>query len=363
MVKNRFVWDSKEIIFLRNSKSSFQSIINLSKHKIGKGSGRTAYIIGGRSITKFVVKKARNEGGVLQNRKEIELSDKGNCELVPKVFYHSPDYKTIVVPYIKMVESDNQFKKLAGLSFKKIMKIMNYDKPSSNKIIKGLRYLIKTEKLWPGDLLSLKKWGVLDGKLIIRDVGMTTEHMIIMRKAQGRELYYPDVPLYKDMKLKKSEEIKIGEGTGRAVYRDMTNPKYVVKRAININGIRQNKVEVDLFNKTQSWLMPAFIHNEDLTAIVCEYVEPLKSIEEFEKLAGMPFVEFADIIARGKESDNGVVAELRHLMKVGGLGFSDLLWINAWGTINRQLKVKDLGLSNKAYTEMVKDWGLPSKEK
>ena len=104
----------------------------------------------------------------------------------------------------------------------------------------------------------------------------------------------------------------IGDGSARAVFQ--IDDTRVLKLATNMKGVAQNKAEVMVYNQaTDKSFMPIVYNDSDMENyfyIISEYVLPA-DIEDFEKIIGVPFYIFKNIILDNMVIDN----EIEHAME------------------------------------------------
>ncbi len=148
------------------------------KH-LSSGSSRVVFL----TPEKTVVKLAKNEKGIAQNKEEFRIS--GTSKFVNKIISSDKNFIWIEVPYLEKI-TEKDFEKIAGFLFKDLEKCLDYSdsKKSSKKpdnfdtiskkpIYKNLLSLIKDYKLLSGDIIRISSWGQKDKTPVLIDAGLT----------------------------------------------------------------------------------------------------------------------------------------------------------------------------------------------
>lgn len=182
---------SKEVVIRNNddilkeisSKKDFEDRVGLAEEhfdKLGEGSSRTIFQIS----DSLVLKVAHSGAGIAQN--ESEMSMRAPC--LNNVLAADTDAKWIIVRFSDtMTEED--FDDAIGFGFKPFIKAISYsfnnedraDKPKEMEEIKNtslfkcLSKLVLDNQLQIGDIGKISSWGLIDGKPLLRDFGLTKE--------------------------------------------------------------------------------------------------------------------------------------------------------------------------------------------
>jgi len=127
---------------------------------IGSGSSRRVFDLGNG----YVVKVAKNNAGIAQNKMECKISSTDSSNLFAKVIKASDDFYAIVM--------------------KKADKIYNFSYVCDYYNVESITDVIKLKKfqniqykynLLLNDLCRTSSWGIINGKPIIIDYGFTRE--------------------------------------------------------------------------------------------------------------------------------------------------------------------------------------------
>ena len=153
---------------------------NNLKH-LSSGSSRVVFL----TPEKTVVKLAKNEKGIAQNKEEFTISC--TSKFVNKIISSDKNFIWIEVPYLEKI-TEKDFEKLTGFLFKDLEKCLDYSdsKKSSKKpdnfdtiskkpIYKNLLSLIKDYKLLSGDIVRISSWGKKNNTPVLIDTGLTSK--------------------------------------------------------------------------------------------------------------------------------------------------------------------------------------------
>lgn len=125
---------------------------------IGSGSARNVFDL----ENGYVVKIAKNQAGIAQNRTEYQISFYDNSDLFARVIQVSDDFIFLIM---------EKAKKINNFSY-----ICRYFNIRNNRELANLSKLQNIQKkynlLW-SDLFRSSSWGMLDGKPVIIDYGYT----------------------------------------------------------------------------------------------------------------------------------------------------------------------------------------------
>lgn len=153
--------------------------------KIGSGSSRNAYIYD----DKHVLKLAKNEKGLYQNRRESDyLIASHYSDIVAVTVDSDPDDKWIVSQIAKKI-TESRFKQLTKIDFivfvNYIKNFFNYSNrglfhisDEDKEILKNNEYVVKVidlagnYNLLPADLAKISSYGEIDGRAVLIDYGI-----------------------------------------------------------------------------------------------------------------------------------------------------------------------------------------------
>ncbi|EKQ56599.1 MULTISPECIES: hypothetical protein [unclassified Clostridium] len=127
---------------------------------IGSGSSRRVYDLGNG----YVIKIAKNDAGIAQNKSEYKISVKDHSNLFAKVVQASKDYRLLIMQKAKKVNSI--------LSIWRYFNVTNKKELFNSKEIQNLK---RKYNLLLGDFNRESNWGIINGKPVIIDYGFTRE--------------------------------------------------------------------------------------------------------------------------------------------------------------------------------------------
>lgn len=152
------------------------------KH-LSSGTSRVVYVLPGE---KEVLKLAKNERGVAQNKVESKVKSKYVNETVKSC--KNGCWK--ISPFLDKI-TEKEFEELCGVNFKDFGESLSYglkeiskddkkkpkcfDEVSKTKIYKDLTDCAKKNKLLAGDLKRISSWGVNGDTPVLLDAGLTKE--------------------------------------------------------------------------------------------------------------------------------------------------------------------------------------------
>lgn len=164
---------------------SFNERVGFARKKfkeLGEGSSRTIFLLS----DSLVLKVAHNDKGIQQNLAEMKPSMQRSC--TNNVLFADTDGKWLVVRFTDGI-SEERFGQLVGIPFKQFMKAIywkmnneihsdqprDYDKIVQHPLYKCLLQLIVDNDLQVGDVAKASSFGEVDGKVLLRDFGLTKE--------------------------------------------------------------------------------------------------------------------------------------------------------------------------------------------
>lgn len=127
---------------------------------IGSGSSREVFDLGNG----YVIKVAKNEAGIAQNKSEYKISISDNSKLFAKVIQVSKDFSLLIM---------EKAKKLNDISYVwEYFDVKNKKELFNSEQIQNIK---KNYNLLLGDFNRESNWGILKGRPVIIDYGFTRE--------------------------------------------------------------------------------------------------------------------------------------------------------------------------------------------
>lgn len=184
--KAKIVKNNDEILKEISSLKDFEDRVELADEnfdKLGEGSSRTIFQIS----DSLVLKVAHNDKGLAQN--EAEMSLKSPC--INNVLVADTEAKWIIVRFTETMTEDD-FKEATGISFKSFMKALyfkhnneihdgmpdDYEDICKHPFFKCISRTAIEHDLQIGDVAKASSWGLMDGKPLLRDFGLTKDVFI-----------------------------------------------------------------------------------------------------------------------------------------------------------------------------------------
>ena len=151
--------------------------------KLGEGSSREVYA----ADNKRVVKLAKGAKGRAQNKAELDAYT--NLSLVPvfaEVYDSAPDFTWIESEITRQLNSDEEFKKLLGLSPVELKEELlewewdeehaDFDKTLFSDLTRLIIHLRDDANMEVGDLIKVNSWGKTpEGRAVLLDYGFTED--------------------------------------------------------------------------------------------------------------------------------------------------------------------------------------------
>lgn len=140
--------------------------------QIGDASSREALVL----TSKTVLKIARSNRGVVQNKFEIEQFEKLKHLPITKIFKHDTDGGWLVSELVKPIKNEKQFKSITGFFEDEAYNAIE-DEDNQNEFVKLLRKL-EAAGLDPAEFCIAEQWGInADGELRLLDYGYGITHL------------------------------------------------------------------------------------------------------------------------------------------------------------------------------------------
>jgi hypothetical protein len=174
----------KEILEKISSLDTFEDRINMAEKKLERlssGSSRIVFL----TPEKTVLKLAKNNKGIAQNKEELKIG--GKSKYVNKILSSDKNFLWLEVPFLDKI-NEKDFKEMTNFIFEDFGDSIKYQLSKSSKkkpkdfdsickdpLFKDLINLIKKFKLMPGDIVRISSWGVKDNCPILIDTGLTSK--------------------------------------------------------------------------------------------------------------------------------------------------------------------------------------------
>lgn len=150
---------------------------------LSSGTSRVVYVV---NDGKEVLKLAKNDRGVAQNKAESALK----CKYINETTESDSKGAWKISPFLDKV-TEKEFEELSGANFKEFGEALEYglqkvsddtkskpkgfDKIEKLDIYKKLIEVGKKHELMPGDMARISSWGQVDGHPTLLDAGLTKE--------------------------------------------------------------------------------------------------------------------------------------------------------------------------------------------
>jgi len=171
---------------LNKLKNLSQKLFYCQKHlkQMAKGSARVVF-----DLDENVVKVAKNEKGIEQNKIEIQIGlTKPDC--VPNLISFDENSNWSVFQKANPITKE-EFENLSNTSLPILHYLLKYKKDrnrkeipidykkeqqiQNNKLLAELAKLIDDYDLSVGDMVRISSWGQINGKIILLDFGLTSQ--------------------------------------------------------------------------------------------------------------------------------------------------------------------------------------------
>jgi hypothetical protein len=151
---------------------------------LSSGSSRIVY----KSLDGTIIKLAKNDKGIAQNKAEANPKMKSN--FLNEIIDKADNYSWIETHYLDKI-TPKDFEDMTGLDFDDFGKAIRYglkdvadgsnEKPKhfedveKSEIYKEMKKIGEKFKLMPGDIARISSWGTRNGKPVLIDAGLTKE--------------------------------------------------------------------------------------------------------------------------------------------------------------------------------------------
>ena len=151
----------KKVLEMAISFNQIKLNITLGYYRyIGSGSGRQVFDMGNG----YVIKMAKNQAGVAQNKSEYIISSNDHSDLFAKVIQASKNFKLLIM---------QKAEKMCNISY--ILKYFNVKDERELFSSKELQNIARNYNLLLADLNRNSSWGIINGRPVIVDYGFTRE--------------------------------------------------------------------------------------------------------------------------------------------------------------------------------------------
>lgn len=181
----KVVENGNEILSELSAAKNFDDRVELAEEekdwkKLGEGSSRVIF----QMSDSLIIKIAFNDAGLEQNKSEMSM----RADCLNNVLVADTEGKWLVMRFTDSMTEDD-FKNYTGFGFKTFMSGLFYQwnneyhdgKPKEFGEIKEhplfieLSKLVEKKGLQIGDISKTSSWGMLDGKPLLRDFGLTKD--------------------------------------------------------------------------------------------------------------------------------------------------------------------------------------------
>lgn len=151
---------------------------------LSSGSSRIVY----KSPNRTIIKMAKNEKGIAQNK--AESNPKMKSDFLNKILGHAKNYSWIETKYLDKI-NEKDFKKMTGIDFSDFGDAIKYglkeisssskkkpkkfEEVEDSEIYKEMKRIGEKFKLMPGDIARISSWGTKGKKPILIDAGLTRD--------------------------------------------------------------------------------------------------------------------------------------------------------------------------------------------
>lgn len=134
---------------------------------IGSGSGRIVFDL----MNGYVVKVAKNNRGLEQNKEEHHIAGMDHYHIVANIAAHSEDNRYLVMEKAQRIRS-----------FFIIWKYYNVKNNRQLFSLKEFKYSLEKFDLLPNDLYRLSSWGIINGRPVLIDYGFTRRVRVLYKR-------------------------------------------------------------------------------------------------------------------------------------------------------------------------------------
>lgn len=158
---------------------------------VGSGSSRVVYRVSATQVVKIAISAA----GTRQNKVEYKVGSKGFQGLITKVHKEFNNCKIIVADYVKPL-SEEKFKKIYGITFRKFGNYVFYEKEKYTidyfksdyfkkyckkpkrkllNLLRAIHEFCEQQNMTEYELVDIWQWGIVNNRAIILDYGLNQD--------------------------------------------------------------------------------------------------------------------------------------------------------------------------------------------
>lgn len=170
-INEQIISDEDKVNLQLNKFKERKDFINKKFTLIGKGSARLVYDIN----NEYVLKLAKNNKGIAQNKVEINISKSNKYnDIIAKVVEFNDNGNYLIQQKAKSI-SDDRFEELTGLQYQGFLYYLRFNKEWSGEnrvLFDTVSSLIDEFDLDRFDVASESSWGEINGRVVLIDYGL-----------------------------------------------------------------------------------------------------------------------------------------------------------------------------------------------
>lgn len=170
-INEQIISEEDKVILQLNKFKERKDFTNKKFTLIGKGSARLVYDIN----NEYVLKLAKNNKGIAQNKVEINISKSNKYnDIIAKVVEFNDNGNYLIQQKAKSI-SDDRFEELTGLQYQGFLYYLRFNKEWSGEnrvLFDTVSSLIDEFDLDRFDVASESSWGEINGRVVLIDYGL-----------------------------------------------------------------------------------------------------------------------------------------------------------------------------------------------
>lgn len=170
-INEQIISDEDKVNLQLNKFKERKDFTNKKFTLIGKGSARLVYDIN----NEYVLKLAKNNKGIAQNKVEINISKSNKYnDIIAKVVEFNDNGNYLIQQKAKSI-SDDRFEELTGLQYQGFLYYLRFNKEWSGEnrvLFDTVSSLIDEFDLDRFDVASESSWGEINGRVVLIDYGL-----------------------------------------------------------------------------------------------------------------------------------------------------------------------------------------------
>lgn len=170
-INEQIISDEDKVNLQLNKFKERKDFFNKKFTLIGKGSARLVYDIN----NEYVLKLAKNNKGIAQNKVEINISKSNKYnDIIAKAVEFNDNGNYLIQQKAKSI-SDDRFEELTGLQQRGFLYYLRFNKEwdgDNKKFYDSVNSLIKEFDLDRFDVTDESSWGEVNGKAVLVDYGL-----------------------------------------------------------------------------------------------------------------------------------------------------------------------------------------------